>query len=57
VVTEWEEFQRSSPDDFVSLMRTPVVVDGRRIYDPRSYAKKVRYRAIGLAKSKSTEER
>jgi UDPglucose 6-dehydrogenase len=56
VVTEWEEFRRLTTDDFVSLMGTPVVVDGRRIYDPRSFAKEARYRAIGLAKSKCTEE-
>ena len=56
VITEWKEFQRLTADDFISLMNAPVVVDGRRIYEPCSFAKKVRYRAIGLAKSESTGE-
>ena len=49
VATEWDEFRRSTPENFFSLMRTPVVIDGRRIYDPHSYAKRTRYRAVGLA--------
>jgi UDPglucose 6-dehydrogenase len=56
MVTEWDEFQRLTAEDFLSLMRRPVVVDGRRIYKPCSFAKKVRYRAIGLANSASSEE-
>lgn len=55
VATEWEEFQRLTAEDFFSLMRRPVVVDGRRIYEPCSFAKKVQYRAIGLANSESSE--
>lgn len=55
VATEWDEFQRLTAEDFLSLMRRPVVVDGRRIYDPCSFARKVVYRAIGLANSESLE--
>ena len=54
VATEWEEFQRLTAEDFLSLMRRPVLVDGRRIYKPCSFAKKVRYRAIGLANSEAS---
>lgn len=47
VATEWEEFKKLSPSDFTSLMRTPVVIDGRRIYDPGVFSGAVRFRAIG----------
>ena len=48
VVTEWDEFRKLRPEDFSRLMRTPVVVDGRRIYDPKEYSRKLKYAAIGL---------
>ena len=48
VVTEWDEFRRLRPDDFVRLMRFPAVVDGRRIYDPEEFKGKVKFAAIGL---------
>ena len=48
VVTEWDEFRRLKPDDFVRLMRSPAVVDGRRIYDPEEFKGKVKFAAIGL---------
>jgi UDPglucose 6-dehydrogenase len=34
VVTEWSDFRRPDFDRMKSLMRTPVVFDGRNIYDP-----------------------
>jgi UDPglucose 6-dehydrogenase len=49
VATEWEEFKKLTAEDFLSVMRTPVVIDGRRVYDPSEFAKKLKYRAIGLA--------
>ncbi|MEM2381182.1 MAG: UDP-glucose/GDP-mannose dehydrogenase family protein [Candidatus Nezhaarchaeales archaeon] len=48
IVTEWDEFKRLKPEDYLKLMRRPIVVDGRRIYDPREYLGKVNYLAIGL---------
>jgi len=48
VATEWNEFKKLEPDDFVHHMKTPVVVDGRRIYDPEEYSRKVEFTAIGL---------
>lgn len=48
VATEWEEFRRLGPDDFRKLMREPVVVDGRRIYDPERFMEKVEFAAVGL---------
>jgi UDPglucose 6-dehydrogenase len=48
LVTEWDEFKKLKPDDFIKNMRQPVLVDGRRIYDPAVFSQKMRFRAIGL---------
>src|SRR3990172_7406661 len=37
LVTEWDEFKRLKPDDFIKNMRRPILVDGRRIYDPEEF--------------------
>jgi UDPglucose 6-dehydrogenase len=47
IVTEWDEFKNIKPEDFIRLMRNPVVVDGRRIYDPNVYSRKLKFKAIG----------
>ena len=48
VQTEWKEYQALAPSAFTSLMRSPVVVDGRRTFDPAAMRSAgVRYRAIG----------
>jgi UDPglucose 6-dehydrogenase len=48
VVTEWAEFSKLKPEDFTSRMRNPVLVDGRRIYDPEEFSRKLKYAAIGV---------
>jgi len=48
VATEWNEFRQLRPDDFVHHMKTHIVVDGRRIYDPEEYSRKLKFTAIGL---------
>lgn len=48
VVTEWEEFRKIKPDRFIKLMRHAVLIDGRKIYDPKLYSEKLKLRAIGL---------
>ena len=48
LVTEWEEFKKLGPEDFIRNMRKPVLIDGRRIYDPAKFSKKLRYVAVGL---------
>jgi UDPglucose 6-dehydrogenase len=35
LVTEWAEFRVLDPKRIVSLMNTPIVFDGRNIYDPK----------------------
>jgi UDPglucose 6-dehydrogenase len=48
LVTEWEEFKKLKPEDFSQNMRKPILIDGRRIYNPEKFSKKMRYIAIGL---------
>ena len=49
IVTEWEEFKKISPTVFLKTMKRPIVVDGRRIYDPSVFRKAgVIFSAIGL---------
>jgi len=48
LVTEWEEFKKLEPEDFTQNMRKPILIDGRRIYNPEKFSKKLRYIAIGL---------
>lgn len=48
VATGWDEFKQLKPDDFIHHMKTHIVVDGRRIYDPEEYSHKVKFTAIGL---------
>lgn len=48
LVTEWEEFKKLKPKDFIQNMHKPTLIDGRRIYDSKEFSKKLRYIAIGL---------
>jgi len=48
IVTEWDEFKKISPEDFIRLMKVPAVSDGRRIYDPEAYSNRLRFNAVGL---------
>jgi UDPglucose 6-dehydrogenase len=48
IVTEWDEFRKLTPADFKDLMRHPIIIDARRIYDPAIYGSETRYTAIGL---------
>ncbi len=50
LVTEWEEFKKPTPADFKKQMKNPVLVDGRRIYDPESFGAALKFVAIGLGK-------
>jgi UDPglucose 6-dehydrogenase len=48
IVTEWEEFKKFKPEDFIQHMKNPVVIDGRRIYNPKEFSRKLKFTAIGL---------
>ena len=48
IVTEWNEFKQLDLDQLKSLLKKPVVFDGRNIYDPHLMKEKgFVYQAIG----------
>lgn len=47
-VTEWIEFKKLEPQDFIKQMKTPILIDGRRIYNPKTFSHKMKFKAIGL---------
>jgi UDPglucose 6-dehydrogenase len=47
LITEWDEFKNLTPDDFKKHMRTPNVIDGRRIFDYDEFNNNLPFRAIG----------
>jgi UDPglucose 6-dehydrogenase len=48
IFTEWEEIKRVTPAQFKALMRTPLVYDGRNLFDPRAMLEAgVEYYSIG----------
>ncbi|MFX0210000.1 MAG: UDP-glucose dehydrogenase family protein [Candidatus Hodarchaeota archaeon] len=47
VVTEWDNISSIDPQDFIEYMKTPIIVDGRRVYDPEIYQKHVNLRSFG----------
>ena len=50
LVTEWAEFKELTPEDFTKNMKHPILIDGRRIYDPEEFKKKMKFKAIGLGR-------
>jgi UDPglucose 6-dehydrogenase len=48
LVTEWPEFKKLTPEDFTKNMKQPLLIDGRRIYNPESFSKQLKFKAIGL---------
>ncbi len=38
IVTEWNEFRRPDFDKIKSLLKTPVIMDGRNLFDPKRMA-------------------
>src|SRR3989442_4492759 len=47
ILTEWDEFVKLKPKDFQACMKTPNIVDARRIYDPDTFSD-LNYVAIGV---------
>lgn len=50
LVTEWYEFTKLKPEDFTKSMKQPVLIDGRRIYNPEEFSRKMKFTAIGLGR-------
>ena len=48
IVTEWDEFRQLDLDRIKGLMRRPVIVDGRNIFDPKTMRERgFVYRGVG----------
>ncbi|MFX1363817.1 MAG: UDP-glucose dehydrogenase family protein [Promethearchaeota archaeon] len=47
LITEWNDFKKLSPHDFKKYMKSPNLVDGRRIYDYDEFNKAINFRAMG----------
>jgi UDPglucose 6-dehydrogenase len=48
IVTEWQEFQRPDLELMRRLMKTPVIFDGRNLFEPKTMkAAGFTYYAIG----------
>jgi len=50
IATEWKELQKLTPEDFAQNMQQPILIDGRRIYNPKEFSRKLKFAAIGLGK-------
>ncbi|MGD0170826.1 MAG: UDP-glucose/GDP-mannose dehydrogenase family protein [Halobacteriota archaeon] len=50
ILTEWEQFKRLTPDDFIQFMATPAVVDARRIFDPHEFGNRLTFLAVGVGR-------
>jgi len=48
VVTPWPEFQELKPEDFITKMKKPALIDCWRVYDRDEFIAKLDYQAIGL---------
>jgi UDPglucose 6-dehydrogenase len=48
LVTEWEEFRKLTPEFYLKNMRNPMLIDGRRLYNPKIFTEKLKYVAVGL---------
>lgn len=47
LITEWDEFKELTPNDFKKHMKTPNVIDGRRIFDYDLFNKSLPFKTIG----------
>ncbi|MFX0033311.1 MAG: UDP-glucose dehydrogenase family protein [Promethearchaeota archaeon] len=47
LITEWDEFEKLTPDDFKKYMKVPNLVDARRLYDFEIFNEAIPFRAIG----------
>ncbi len=48
LITEWSIFKELRPEDFVHNMRNPILIDGRRVFDPTTFSKRIKFRAVGV---------
>ena len=51
ILTEWNEFKELDLNKLKKLLKQPIVIDGRNIYDPQKM-KKLGFRYVGLGRGK-----
>jgi len=57
IATEWDEFRSLEPHFFLTQMAKPILVDGRRVYDPKRYRNAgIKFFAIGLGPVQDDEK-
>lgn len=54
LITCWKEFLQIAPETFAKLLKTSILIDGRRVYDAKKYSKALRYIGIGFNKKGET---
>jgi UDPglucose 6-dehydrogenase len=54
LVTEWQEFKKVKPQKFKQNMKDPILIDGRRIYNPNKYRNELKFYAIGLGEKQNS---
>ena len=54
IMTEWDEIRRLKAKDFQAYMKTPNLVDARRIYNPEEFSG-LNYVSIGRGSSTGTK--
>ena len=47
LITEWDDFKVLTPEEFKKYMKTPNLVDGRRLYDYERFNSELPFRVIG----------
>jgi len=40
IITDWDEFKNPDWDKVTSLLKSPIIIDGRNMYDPKEMVKK-----------------
>ncbi len=50
ILTEWDDYKKLKQNDFIKNMKSPKVIDARRILDPTEF-KKINFAALGLGKN------
>lgn len=53
LATEWPEFDKLTPQDYIKQMNTSFLIDGRRMYNPKKFRLLHNFVAIGLGPQKN----
>jgi UDPglucose 6-dehydrogenase len=48
LLTGWDESKKLKPEDFTKHIKQPILIDGRKIYNPKESSQKMKFAAKGL---------